>query len=131
MTPMIDCVFQLVVFFMLTLNFADDLQNEKIKLPSSELAKPNDAKLDMPITLQLTAKNSVIVGSDEVPISGLRASLQRERTTLEGYGKTPGQATVIIRADRYAKTGAVQEMIEIAQALRFEKFVLRAKGKDA
>ncbi|MFN7292338.1 MAG: ExbD/TolR family protein, partial [Pirellula sp.] len=40
MTPMIDMVFQLIIFFMVLINFSQDDQNEKIKLPSSELAKP-------------------------------------------------------------------------------------------
>lgn len=130
MTPMIDCTFQLVIFFMLTLNFANDEQNELIRLPSSELAKPTEPPWEFPITLQVTGKNMVIVGSEQVPISGLRSVLQRERAALERFNRTPSHATIIIRADRYAKTGAVQEIIEIAQSLKFERFVLRAKEKE-
>jgi biopolymer transport protein ExbD len=131
MTPMIDCTFQLVIFFMLTLNFANDQQNEMIRLPISELAKPAEKPLESPITLQLTDKNRVIVNTDEVAMTGLKAILQREKNFLAEKGKGPGTATVVIRADSYAKTGKVQEMIEISQSLKFEKFVLRAKEGGA
>ena len=42
MTPMIDMTFQLIAFFMVLVNFADADQNARIRLPSSELAKPAD-----------------------------------------------------------------------------------------
>lgn len=130
MTPMIDCTFQLVIFFMLTLNFSSDTQNELIRLPASELAKPADQPLKSPITLQLTDKNTVILGTDELPIDRLSGALQREKEVLAKEGKGASDATIIIRADAFAKTGKVQEIIEIAQKLKFEKFVLRAKEEQ-
>ena len=47
MTPMIDMVFQLIAFFMVLINFTEADQNQRIHLPSSELAKPPDAPLDV------------------------------------------------------------------------------------
>ena len=44
MTPMIDCTFQLVIFFLLTLNFSSDEQSELIRLPASEIAKPAEGR---------------------------------------------------------------------------------------
>ena len=40
MTPMIDCVFQLITFFMLVINFESTQADERVKLPESEIAKP-------------------------------------------------------------------------------------------
>ena len=42
-TPMIDMVFQLIAFFMVLINFAEDNNNQTIKLPASELARPAEA----------------------------------------------------------------------------------------
>jgi len=39
MTPMIDMTFQLIAFFMVLINFAEDNMDDRVKLPSSELAK--------------------------------------------------------------------------------------------
>jgi len=40
MTPMIDMTFQLITFFMFVMNFSEAEQDERIQLPSSQLAKP-------------------------------------------------------------------------------------------
>ena len=131
MTPMIDIVFQLIAFFMVLVNFSEVDQNERIHLPSSELAKPPDAPLLAPITLQLTRTGSVILGPNEVSLSELKPLLTLERQMLEAKGSVnPRSATIIIRADAGAKFGEVQKVIALCQETGFEKFALRAKQQE-
>ncbi len=127
MTPMIDMTFQLIAFFMVLINFSQGEQNERIKLPDSELAKPPEAPLEYPITLHLTKEGTVILGGDEISIEGLSVYLSREANVLEIQGKPLSDATLIIRGHREAQTGRVQELIRKCQENRFEKFALRAK----
>lgn len=128
MTPMIDCTFQLVIFFMLTLNYSMEEQDERIKLPSSELAKPMEAMAETNIMLQMTKNGMVLIGGDEVPIQGLRPLLDRERQVIVARkGGNLREATIVIRGDAGVATGKVQEVIQIAQKAQFEKFVLRAQ----
>jgi biopolymer transport protein ExbD len=131
MTPMIDVTFQLVIFFMLTLNFSQDEQSELIKLPNSELAKPAVSPVEKPITLQLTNTSKVLVGGDEVPLAGVQKVLLREKQAIQMASGNVRNATVIIRADQKAQTGKVQELIRACQMTGFEKFVLRAKNEGA
>ena len=132
MTPMIDMTFQLVAFLMIMVNFSEVDQSERIRLPSSELAKPPDSPLEKPITLQLTKKGTVLFVGDEVTINGLKPLLRREYDFLNGVkAGSAKQATIIIRADREAKTGRVQEVIKVCQETGFEKFALRAKQQSA
>jgi len=132
MTPMIDMTFQLIAFFMVLVNFSEADQNELIKLPSSELAKPPDAPVPTPITLQVTDDGSVILsGHDPVSVAGLQPLLTREKQLLQARGDQSAQnATIIIRADRAAKTGRVQEVIKACQTTGFDKFALRAKQQE-
>jgi biopolymer transport protein ExbD len=128
MTPMIDMTFQLIAFFMVVVNFTEAEQNELIHLPSSELAKPPDEPLPSPITLQLTSDGMVIMHADEYPLARLRGALLREKQVIDANPKRSSrEATIIIRADREAKTGKVQELIKVCQDTGFEKFALRAK----
>jgi biopolymer transport protein ExbD len=130
MTPMIDCTFQLVVFFLLTLNFSTEDQSELIHLPQSELAKPPEGVLENSIVLQITARGQVLYNGDFLPPAALLAPLRRERESLETQkNQSVASATIIIRADRDTKTGIVQEVIQICQKVGFEKFVLRAKSE--
>ena len=131
MTPMIDMTFQLIAFFMVLINFSEADQNQAIRLPSSELAKPPETALQDPITVQLTQKGTVIMGPEEVDIENLDKLLIREKQLLEAIpGSSSRTATVIIRADRQAKTGEVQKVIKICQERGFEKFALRAKQQE-
>jgi len=127
MTPMIDMVFQLIAFFMMLINFAEGDQNERIKLPASELAKPAVSPLDSPITLHVTQEDTVIIGGQEVSVEGLKPFLDREASVLTMRGRSPSVATIIIRGDMDAKTATVQDVIRLCQLSKFEKFVLRAK----
>ena len=127
MTPMIDMTFQLIAFFMFVSNFSQAEQDDRVQLPLSQLAKPSDAPIESPITLQLTNKSSVIYSGELVGIGELGTYLEREKSAILDAGKEPADATVIVRADAGARTGEVQDVIKICQEKGFEKFALRAK----
>ncbi|MFN6140532.1 MAG: ExbD/TolR family protein [Planctomycetota bacterium] len=127
MTSMIDMVFQLIIFFMVLINFSQDDQNQAIKLPSSELAKPADAPLENPIVLNLAYNGKVYIGPETATIAGLRPLLETEAKVLNASGKSAKDANVIIRADGNTAGGMVQELIKKCQESGYEKFALRAK----
>jgi biopolymer transport protein ExbD len=127
MTPMIDIVFQLMTFFIFTLNFSEAEQDDRIQLPLSQLAKPVPGPVEKPITLQVTNTSSVIYAGELVPVPQIGGYLEREKASLVNAGRQPADATVIVRADGRAKTGEVQEVVKICQEKGFEKFALRAQ----
>ncbi|HUT12785.1 MAG TPA: biopolymer transporter ExbD [Thermoguttaceae bacterium] len=134
MTPMIDMTFQLIAFFMVLINFAAEDQNVRINLPASELAKPPDKPLESAITVQVTKKaegGTVIVGPEETKVEGLLTLMHREAESIRKEDRVVGKATIIIRADRNAETGLVQDVITICQKAGFKLFRLRAEQKEA
>jgi biopolymer transport protein ExbD len=129
LTPMIDMTFQLIAFFMVLVNFSEAEQDERVKLPESELAKPPEVPFEDPITLQMDKNGDVIVDGETLPLDAMGRRMQKKREILKYMGKTPGEVTVIIRAHEYCATGKVQELIKICQEQKFERFALRAKEK--
>jgi len=127
LTPMIDMVFQLLAFFMVLINFSQSDQNDRIKLPDSQLAKPVEEKLDFPIVLNLTLEGTVILGGDEIAIEGLRPFINREIEVLKLQKKTAADANIIIRGHQDVAGGRVQDLIERCQSLGLERFALRVK----
>jgi biopolymer transport protein ExbD len=127
MTPMIDMTFQLITFFMFVMNFSEAEQDDRIQLPSSQLAKPVEGAMESPITLQLTNKGSIVYAGEEVAVADIGAYLEREKTVMLDAGKEPNAATVIVRADGRSKTGEVQKIIQTCQEKGFERFALRAQ----
>lgn len=127
LTPMIGIMFQVAIFLLLVLTYALRAQDEAIRLPGSELARPPVARHQSPVVLQVTSRGTVILGAVELPMADVRPLLQRECGAVRFQGIEPARATVIVRADRGVPTGMVQELIELAQKVGFEQFVLRAQ----
>ena len=130
MTPMIDIVFLLMIFFTLVLNFAAADQNDRIKLPVSELAKPPDVPPTEPITLHVLADGKVIYNGSEHSLQELRKPLDWRVRFLNNMNIPLETATVIIRADAHGASGQVLDVIELCRSLQLTRFVLRAKQKE-
>ncbi|MCA9130944.1 MAG: biopolymer transporter ExbD [Planctomycetales bacterium] len=129
LTPMIDMTFQLIAFFMVLINFSQSEQNDNVVLPSSELAKPVDSPIEFPIIIHMTKLGSLVIGGDDFAIGGLRNRLGPEISLLKLDGKTPADATIIIRGHETVPGGRVRDLIHRCQELGFEQFALRVKEK--
>lgn len=130
LTPMIDMTFQLIAFFMVLINFTDAEQDERIKLPSSALAKPPEGPFESSLTLQLMKDGNLAMADRLVSLSSLESQLRVEIQMLKSQGKKLEDTTVIIRADGNVKTGLVQQLIKQCQDMSLSKFALRAKQQD-
>ena len=131
MTPMIDMTFQLITFFVFTLNFSTAVQDDRVQLPVSQLAKPAEGPSVEPITLQLMSDGRVIYSGEPVSLQDIGGYLENEKRVMISVSKEPSTATVIVRADGRSQTGDVQDLIKICQEKGFEKFVLRAQYDES
>jgi len=98
LSPMIDCIFILLIFFIVTTVFVEE--------PEVEIVKP-DATLDRDleknsIIIAVTADNKVVYGGREMSISGLTARVRQ----LLGKDDLP----VIIQADQHASHGVFSDV---------------------
>lgn len=128
MTPMIDMTFQLIAFFMILNNFEQAEQDSRVVLPMSALAKPPEAPFESPITVQLTKDGqALLAGEMFADRQAMIPKLKNEKFVLESQNKSIANATIIIRAHKYCKTGDVQDLIKVCQEVGYEKFTLRAE----
>ena len=132
MTPMIDIVFQLLAFFMFTINLTNAEQDQRVTIPASELAKPPDAPYEHPLTIHLTTKGEFIYAGAALPsLDELRSALLREKQIIKRFDlEELSKVTIVIRADEDAQTGLVQEIIKLSQELEFERFALRGRQTE-
>ena len=131
MTPMIDVTFQLITFFVFTLNFSEAIRDDRIQLPMSQLAKPAEAPPPDPLTLQVMKDGRVIYAGEPIEMRDVGGYLENEKRVLIAASKEPANATIIIRGDGGAKTGAVQDLVKACQLVGFERFVLRAEYDES
>jgi biopolymer transport protein ExbD len=107
MTPMIDVVFQLIVFFTATSTIAKSEFSQDVNLPAAETGKERD---------QTDQKRKIVVNvSREGVVSVAGRSIDspsfRELLTAELAQYQPGQIEVQFRADRIAPFGSVQPLL--------------------
>ena len=140
MTPMIDMVFQLLIFFMILINFADADQNARVKLPENDIVKPPEQPVPDAVTLQIAKQEgkareySVLIGADEFmgenDFKRLKAALDKEVKFVKNEKKKSAKdMTVILRADKDTPIGFVNKVIHTCQEADIENFALRATAK--
>jgi biopolymer transport protein ExbD len=151
LTPMLDMVLQLVMFFMLCANFVSDRANKTIKLPDSIEAKALDKDVDSVIFLNVDSDGDVILvprmvsreekkrdGSlaitNEIALqSYMKKRLEEYERSLkkaeQGQGKTP---LVIIRADKGSNFRKVYNVMSACQKAGLRDVQLRVMktGKE-
>lgn len=130
MTPMIDVVFLLIVFFTLVINFVAAEQDERVKLPISELAQPPEQPPTEPITLHVLTDGNVIYDGKEQPPQELRKTLEHQVRILNYVSVPLDKATVIVRADARCEVRQVLDVMELCQGLGLIRVDLRTKQKE-
>jgi biopolymer transport protein ExbD len=133
LTPLLDVVLQLIMFFMITVNFVRvDQLNEDIKLPVIQAAVPLDQSAEDLVFLNLD-RDGRLAGTDAKGLdtpAKLKAHLQRERDALERTyhetGKTgEPKIVVVLRADKDTRYVDVYETLQACTTAGYRRWQLR------
>ena len=103
MSPMIDCVFILLIFFIVTTTFVEETGVEVDKPQAASAAHLEKTS----ILLALTAKGEVVYGGREVGMSGIHPLVKR---VLQKE-----QVPVIVQSDAAAPSGLLVRVIDEAK----------------
>jgi len=104
LTPLIDVVFLLIIFFMLSTTFRTVFQGIKVDLPTT--TTPQE-KIERNIIISITKDNRLYMDEREVIESEL---VQRLKKKLEGR-----EGLVIINADKDVSHGKVVKTMDMAK----------------
>ncbi len=108
LTPMIDVVFLLIIFFMVTSEFARDVRAELDlpKLPGEQREENEEAG----VVVNIDEQGNIIlnVSEDPVTLEELRKQLQVSFIT-----DNTTEQRVLLRADRRASTGRLNEVVRV------------------
>jgi biopolymer transport protein ExbD len=105
LTPMIDVVFNLLVFFMCATSFLSAVEREiEVELPSAESGGALEAPPEE-LVITVRADGAVFVGGDPLSREELLARL---RTAAQGDPETP----VTIRGDRQAEHQSIVSVMD-------------------
>lgn len=107
MTPMIDVVFQLIIFFMYTSTFASMVRTP-VDLPKQQ-GERELSRESSPIVVDVTHEGRILVAGLASDLEGLRKIVQAEAE--ERFGGDAGQVKVLVRADRGAQARHVNVVV--------------------
>lgn len=105
LTSLIDIVFLLLVYFLLTTNFMVD-EGIDIKLPQAEASKPQTQE---EITIYVDAHGRAFLENREVPLNELFKRLQKKIGTAQNR-------LVVIKADRTVVLNQAVAVMDVAKA---------------
>jgi len=104
MTPMLDIVFIMLIFFVVTASF--------LKETGVDVSRPQAS------TAVLKEHGNILVGitaSDEVWIDRRRVDIRAVRANIERLNAENPEGAIVIQADRAAKTGLLVQVIDQAR----------------
>ena len=111
MTPMIDVVFQMIIFFVCTAQLEQELIDSSIQIPDAPHAPAvADAKDPRTITIELNGQGDIYIARTALSCSKLRKILKK---TVMDYGARGPSIPILIRADKETQHMAVQKVLDI------------------
>ncbi len=134
LTPLLDLILQLIMFFMITINFVRvDQFDDSIVLPTAGFALPIDDKAEEWIFLNLDAEGKLVGTVSTFALDTpekLKLHLEREKESLERgsrHRNKEGEVkiVVILRADRHCKYTDVWSVLNSCQRAGFKYWQLR------
>jgi biopolymer transport protein ExbD len=105
MTSLIDIVFMLLIYFLLTTNFMVD-EGIKIKLPQAKAAAP---QVEEPITVYVDIQGRTFIGEEELALGRL---FDRIKQKIGGRK----DELVVVRADRAVILNKAVKVMDIAKS---------------
>ena len=104
MTPLIDVVFLLLIFFLVATRFEQEERDMDVDLPTASEAQPTAFK-GKDIFVTITPEGQYFVDGKQLDAIGV------EQFLMAAYQNNPGRQRVMIRADENSRTRNVVEVM--------------------
>jgi biopolymer transport protein ExbD len=112
-TPMIDVVFLLIIFFMTAARFAQDTRAD-VELPK-ERGEQQDASEEAGVIINVLASGEIVVGGETVSLETLEAIVRDEVQRLRG--RDAEQLKLMLRADESCDSGRINQIVAMLRRL--------------
>jgi biopolymer transport protein ExbD len=135
LTPLLDLVLQLLMFFVMTVNFVSTEVRDDVKLPVAQSARPMDKSLDKVLMLNMDAKGQLFILGLDRPLTNqgeigyfLRKEFGDAQLLAKARGDKAGEVktAVIIRADQDVKYEKVYQLLRACKEAGYKSMQLRA-----
>jgi biopolymer transport protein ExbD len=119
LTPMIDTVFQLLIFFMVTTVFAVQ-SGLKVELPT---AASSDAPPEKDLTVVISEKGEIDLNGRRVTLENLQEEMMKDKEIF-------GSKVLIIKADKKTMHGLVVKVMDIAKVIGIDQLAIATEKEE-
>ncbi len=120
-TPLVDVVFLLLIFFLLTATYVKNPHLD-INLPKASLNQVSSHKKDI----------EVLIREDgELRYDNKNVSLEQLEGILRAEYSENDETIVIVRADKDSRHGKVVDVMDLAKRIGFNKLAIAIRAKSA
>ena len=117
MTPLIDVVFLLLIFFLVTAAYATQDQTViPVELPQGTSGEAAAADERVSVVLQRDARVRILYEGEEELVDATPEAL---REALRGVHARSPEAAVFLRGDRDVSYGEIMEVLDVARTIGF------------
>ncbi len=118
-TPLVDIVFNLLIFFMVSTTFIG-VHGISVALPHSKSSNTQSEKRDLNVTIN---------PAGELFLNGKGTSMEGLKREFAGAVGTAESVTLVLRADETVHHGKVVEVMDIAQGAGISKIAIATSPK--
>ncbi len=131
LTPLLDLVLQLLMFFLIVANFVVEQNNQDIKLPEATTAIPIDKEQKNVLSVNVDQEGRLVLSPTDMKDSDAQISLYM-RDQFEFYKRERGsekaakEVAVVVRGDNRANFEHIYRVMKAAKDAGFLIVQLRA-----
>ena len=114
MTPMIDVVFLLIVFFM-TVSQVSEANRAQVDLPQLKGSRDQSPKT---VTVNVTTDQQIIISGNTVSLARV---IDIVRNEVKVAGNSPDLVSIVIRADQNGKSETVNDIVDAMSRLNIKR----------
>lgn len=115
LTPLIDVVFLLLIFFMISTTFSKVVTKLDLKLPSAKA-----------VVEQKTKDYIIEVSADEIAFNGETCSLEELNKKLKALADANPDEVIILKADKKVDYGRVIKVIGLCKSHKLNRLAMAA-----
>jgi biopolymer transport protein ExbD len=119
LTPMLDVVFIMLIFFIVTASFVKEAGVE-VNRQQAATAEPKETAT---LFVAITDSGQIWIDKRVVDVRAVRANIERL------HAENP-QGGVVVQADKNSKTGLLVQVLDAARAAGVENVSLAAEGAE-
>lgn len=133
-TPMIDVVFLLIIFFLVASYFVRSEHSREVSLPDAQKGNPDEPTSEYRLTITVERDGQLSVAGNVVSEETIMQRIQQLKmtaTAAESDGQRPIRPEVRIRSDRDAKYAEIRKLVEhcAANGINSIRFAVASQPK--